>query len=112
MSTQWCRFCNIWHAHLAWHVCDPEDLRKHVALLDNRAASAAAAVDYLLELLAQARPHNCDGLNHPKADQHEGDEPCPILRRIDAALGAGHAPDCAIAINPRHECSCRPNKET
>jgi hypothetical protein len=112
MSTQWCRFCNIWHAHLAGHVCDPEDLRKHVALLDNRAASAAAAVDYLLELLAQARPHNCDGLNHPKADQHEGDEPCPILRRIDAALGAGHAPDCAIAINPRHECSCRPNKET
>jgi hypothetical protein len=99
MRKPWCRFCNVWQEHLAGHVCDPEDLRKHVVLLDNRAADAEAAVDYLRELLAQVRPRNCDGLHHPKADQHEGDEPCPILARIDAAVTAGHSPDCAIALN-------------
>ena len=107
MRTQWCRFCNVWHAHLAWHVCDPEDLRKHVVHLDNRAAAAEAAVDSLRELLAQSRPHNCDGLNHAAADQHEGDEPCPILARIDAAVTAGHAPDGEISSGtPSAESDC------
>jgi len=54
--------------------------------MDKYASVAESSVDYLRELLAQARPHNCDGLYHPKADQHGEGEPCPILARINLAL--------------------------
>jgi hypothetical protein len=82
---QWCRFCDTWHK--PWeHECTIEDLISHVVKLDKRASHAEHIIDLLLEVLADARPHNCDGLHHSKKDQHTLDEPCPILSRIDAAL--------------------------
>ena len=86
MEKQWCRFCNVWHAPFNGHICDLNDLRAHVVLLANRASVAEASVDYLRELLAQAMPHNCDGLHHSKADQHGASDPCPIMARIKATM--------------------------
>lgn len=33
----------------------------------------------------------CESVHHVKADQHEFDEPCPVLARIDAFLEATNA---------------------
>ena len=47
MSKPWCRFCDKWHAPFNGHICDPEDLRRHVVTLDNRAATAESVIDWL-----------------------------------------------------------------
>ena len=47
MSKQWCRFCDKWHDPFNRHICDPEDLRRHVVALDNRAAAAESVIDWL-----------------------------------------------------------------
>jgi hypothetical protein len=47
MNKQWCRFCDKWHAPFNGHICDPEDLRRHVVALGNRADEAESVIDWL-----------------------------------------------------------------
>ena len=47
MNKQWCRFCDKWHAPFNGHICAPEDLRRHVVALGNRADEAESVIDWL-----------------------------------------------------------------
>jgi hypothetical protein len=110
MEKQWCRFCNVEHMPFNGHCCRTEDLKQHVVLLANRAATAEAGVDYLRVLLAEARPVNCDGLHHARKDRHHSSEPCPIIARIDAAKFPLHISD---ELDREHDYECgRANAES